>query len=349
MMIAIDISPLISGHSVRGTGFYLRNLKDALVSYFPNHAYSFFSKGEKIPEGADIVHYPYLDPFFITLPLTKKYKTIVTVHDLIPLVFPQAFPSGIRGRVKWEIQKRLLSGVDAVITDSLSSSKDINHYINISEEKVHVVYLAAGKEYQQVDTKTKNKIKEKYVLPDRFILYVGDATWNKNLPLLIKAVNKTQYPFVVVGKVFSEGYIDKNNIWNKDLLEAKRLFKENNNIKILGFIPTEDLVGIYNNAAVLLMPSLYEGFGLPVLEAMSCGCPVITSKKGSLTEIAGNAACYVNSGDEEEISESIKEIMSNTKKRNLLKEKGLLQAKKFSWQKTAEQTMEVYEKVFRGK
>src|ERR1700704_872250 len=116
MHIALDISPLTSGHSlqhrVRGTGFYTNNLKISFLSYFPQHRYTFFSQGEALPKDTDIVHYPYFEPFFLTLPLQKKYKSVVTVHDLTPLVFPKDFPSGIKGNIKWQIQKMSLKKVE---------------------------------------------------------------------------------------------------------------------------------------------------------------------------------------------------------------------------------------------
>src|SRR3982751_6510623 len=106
MRIAIDVSPLESGHKVRGIGFYVSHLKRSLEKYFPNNIYDFFL--DKVTVAPDVFHYPYFDPFFITLPMVKKYKTVVTVHDLTPLVFSEHFPAGIKGKIKWQIQKRNL-------------------------------------------------------------------------------------------------------------------------------------------------------------------------------------------------------------------------------------------------
>src|SRR5690349_918086 len=132
MKIGIDISPLKTGnylsHRVRGTGFYIQNLVESLKKHFPHNSYTLFTKGEKLNLDLDLIHYPYFEPFFLTLPLNKKYKSVVTVHDLTPLVFPSHFPIGIKGWAKWQIQKRSLLRSDMIITDSQSSKKDINKY-----------------------------------------------------------------------------------------------------------------------------------------------------------------------------------------------------------------------------
>src|SRR3989344_8775015 len=128
MNIAIDISPLKNGHylqhRVRGTGFYLKNLQLSLEKYYPENNYTYFSRGDLLNKEIEIIHYPYFEPFFLTLPLFLKSKTIVTVHDLTPLVFPNNFKTGLKGRLKWEIQKKHLRDANAIITDSISSKKD---------------------------------------------------------------------------------------------------------------------------------------------------------------------------------------------------------------------------------
>lgn len=355
MNIGIDITPLLDNrllsHRVRGTGFYLQNLKKSLLKFYPKNVYTFFNKGDNLSKDIDVVHYPYFEPFFLTLPIIKRYKTVVTVHDLTPLVFPKYFPSGVKGSIKWQIQKFLLQNTNAIITDSESSKKDILRYTGVSYEKIHVIYLAAGEEYKKykISNIKYQILRKKYKLPEKFVLYVGDVTWNKNLPRLIEAVKMVNIPLVMVGKSLIEKDFDKNNPWNKDLVKVQEMVKDNKNIFCLGFVPIEDLVTIYNTARVFIMPSLYEGFGLPVLEAMSCGCPVITTKEGSLKEIAGDAAFYVNSYDEKDIAQGLKKVFEDDKIIKDLSEKGLIQARKFSWEKTADNTVKVYEKFFNGK
>ena len=324
-------------HRVRGTGFYITNLESSLRKYDKYNTYiSCFANN--IPDDVDIIHYPYFEPFFVTLPFFKKNKTIVTVHDLTPLVFPKDFPRGIKGELKWEIQKRLLRNSNAIIADSNSSKKDIVKFADVQENKVSVVYLAASDKFRKI-----NNIKTKYNLPEKFILYVGDVTWNKNLPRLVEAVRKINLPLVMVGKALVDEKFDKENPWNRDLRKVYDLSKGDEKIIKLGFVSEEDLVALYNKATVFAMPSLYEGFGLPALEAMSCGCPVVTSKKGSLSEICGNAVLYVDPYNSTDIANGIKEVFYNQKLQGELSRKGLEEAKRFSWEKTAKETANIYE------
>jgi len=351
MKIAIDISPLASGHHlqhrVRGTGFYLTNLKESLVKYFPENEYLFFKQGDKIPSDIDLVHIPYFEPFFLTLPIIKKHKTVVTVHDLTPLVFADKFPAGIKGKIKWKIQKHSLNNSNFIITDSISSKNDIEKIVRFQSNKIEVVHLAAASHFKHKKHKNE-KIIKKYNLPKEFLLYVGDATWNKNLPNLIKSVSKTEYFLVIAGGTFVNKDYDKSNPWNKDLYESQVLASANDKILPIGFIPDEDLAEIYNLATAFLMPSFYEGFGLPILEAMQSGCPVITSKDGSLEEVADSAAYFVDPYDIESIKKGIVDVMNDKDLREALSKKGLSHTEKFTWSETARKTNEVYNKVANG-
>lgn len=349
MKIAIEITPFkkegrFLQHRVRGTGFYIENLKNALLKYCFHHNFIFFTKGEKLPIDLDIIHYPYFEPFFLTLPFRKSCKTVVTVHDLTPLVFPQHFPAGLKGAIKWRIQEMLLKRADVIITDSECSKKDIVKYTNINSKKIHVVYLAPAEAFRKLNKeKIQENLVKKYQLPAKFALYVGDATWNKNLPRLIQAIKKTHAPLVMVGKALVEKNIDQTNPWNQDLIQIRNLIHGEKKIITLGFIPTEDLVSLYNLATIFVMPSIYEGFGLPILEAMSCGCPVVTSKEGSIPEIAKEAVFYIDAFDITNIADGIVKVFENKVIQENLIEKGFQQVKKFSWKKTAENTIKTYE------
>ncbi|MEK9178181.1 MAG: glycosyltransferase family 1 protein [Patescibacteria group bacterium] len=342
MKIAL-IEPSNLSHRVRGTGFYLENLLRSFKKYFPNDEITLSAKTTR---NADIIHYPFFEPFFLSLPLLKNKKTVVTVHDLTPIKFSKYFPVGFRGSLKWQIQKLSLKNADAVITDSKNSKTDILKFAGVAEDKVHVVYLAASEEFDNPMSENKlQETTEKYNLPEEFLLYVGDVTWNKNLPSLIKAVSKTDYKLVIAGKAFVQKDFDKSNLWNQGLLEAQKLADSNKKILSIGFVEKDDLKAIYRLAKVFIMPSIYEGFGLPVLEAMASGCPVVTTQEGSLKEVAGDSALFVNPYNIDSIAEGVKEIMSNETLRKNLSEKGKKQALKFSWRKTAEETLKVYRKV----
>ncbi len=350
MNIAIDMSPLKSGHylqhRVRGTGFYLQNLQASLEKYYPENKYIYFNRGDSFERDIDVVHYPYFEPFFLTLPVFSKNKKIVTVHDLTPLAFPSHFSAGLKGSLKWQIQKRALKNADAIITDSESSKKDIIKYAGIDSAKIKVVYLAAGSEFKILNSKEKaEEVRKKYGLPKQFILYVGDATWNKNLSRLIEAASKINVPLAMVGKALIDKKIDMKNPWNKDLVRVQELAGENKNVFRLGFVSSRDLVALYNAAALFIMPSIYEGFGLPILEAMSCGCPVVASKGGSLAEVVGEGGKYIDPYDIDSIAKGISEVFNSSSLQKELSQKGIIQSKKFTWHRTADETMDVYRSV----
>lgn len=347
MKIAIDISPLQTGHKVRGVGFYLENLKRALLKYDKENEYKFFVAGENIGQDVDVVHFPYFEPFFLALPIYKKHKTVVTVHDLTPIVFPDVFPRGIKGELKWQMQRFALKKANGIITDSECSEKDVIKFIGARESKIDVVYLAAGEEFEVLEQNEKDitALRKKYNLPDKFVLYVGDVTWNKNLPRLIDAIQTTNIPLVMIGKSLVNESYDKNNPWNHDLARVQELVINDKNIIRLGFVDTNDLVSIYNIATLFVMPSLYEGFGLPILEAMSCGCPVITTKEGSLKEVAGSAAYFVDGYNLKAIANGIEEVFNNKSLQDELRNKGFENIKKFSWEKTSKKTIEAYRKA----
>lgn len=346
MKIAIDISPLQSGHKVRGVGFYITHLRKALEQYYPDNRYHFFNHPSEIPHNVDLVHYPYFEPFFLTLPLIKKHKTIVTVHDLMPLVFPEQFPAGIKGNLRWHIQKFALQQVDAVLTDSKTSKEDIVRIAGVPEKKVGIAYLAAGEEFKHHETMHQHiEILKKYSLPEKFVLYVGDVTWNKNLPRLVQAIKESNLTLVMVGKSIASDTFDATNPWNRDLVKVQKETKDDKRFIKLGFVSDEDLVALYNRATVFAFPSLYEGFGLPVLEAMQSGCPVVTTKEGSLPEVAGDNAYFVDGYDVTNIANGISEVFFNQKIQNSLTRKGLEQAKQFSWKKTVHETMKIYKQI----
>ena len=142
MHIAMDISPLETGHSGRGVGVYTKRLIEAMQMYEKSHTVSLVTHQHDIPESCNIVHYPYFDPFFLTLPFFRKYPSVVTIHDVIPLLYPDKFPSGIKGSIRFQLQKLSLRGVRRVITDSKTSKRDIQTIIGRNPNSVDVVYLA---------------------------------------------------------------------------------------------------------------------------------------------------------------------------------------------------------------
>ncbi len=351
MRIAVDTSPIgkksDSAHKVRGVGMYINMLVDNLPKFDKKNEYIFF-EGNKYPENVDLVHYPYFDPFFLTLPSSIKKKFAVTVHDLTPLVFKKNFPAGLKGNIRWLLQKKRLQGAGVVIADSQVSKSDIAKIASIDQNKIKVVYLAADAKLKKITGSSwKISIRKKYSLPDNFLLYVGDATWNKNLPNLIEAIQKTDSKLVMVGKVWENSSTEiLNHPWNNDLKKTLSQVQKDDRFIRLGFVPTEDLAAIYNLSTALLMPSIYEGFGLPVLEAMSCGCPVICSRGGSLPEVGAEAAYYMDGFDSSSIAEAIEKVVGGIDLQKKLSERGLVQAKKFSIEKSIRSLVETYEGIY---
>lgn len=344
MVIGFDTRPLSNLSSSRGIGVYTTNLLNNL-SKIDDLEIIPITKG-KLPNNVDLIHYPYFDIFFPTLPLRTSKPEIVTIHDLTPLVLPELYPSGIKGQLTFLRQKFALKKIKAIITDSISSRKDIINFLNVPAEKVFYVPLAAQEGISKIDNKIEISVKSKYNLPKNYCLYVGDINRNKNIPSLIQACKNLNIHLIIIGKQAVSKDFDTTHVENADLVYLQKEANYSSSIiKTLGFIPTEELSIIYNKALALVMPSLYEGFGIPILEAMSCGCPVICSKNGSLPEVAGDSAVYCNT-DVKSIIKALNFVMNlSDGQRLLIIQAGLEHAKKFSWSTTAEKTFQIYKQV----
>ncbi len=350
MNVAIDITPMHSGHKMRGVGSYTRLLKEALEKSKSNHTFHFFIRGEKLPRKIDLIHYPYFDPFFLTLPFFSQAPYVITVHDLIPLVYPDKFPPGIKGELEWRMQKFSLQRARRVITDSHASQKDICTIAKIASDKIKVIYLAPSPVFRPIRSKSiLDSVRKRYVLPPKFVLFVGDVNWNKNIfgllkacAILFKSKGFQDTKLILVGKPFLDEQLPEAQM----IHTAIRDLSMGDSVMKLGFVPDEDLAAIYSLASVYVQPSYAEGFGFPVLEAMACGCPVVVSDTSSLSEIAG-PALRVNPNDSSNIASGIEQILRN-KKAQTLSKKGIAWAKNFSWEKVVQQTTAVYERAFRG-
>lgn len=364
MTIAIDISPVKSRYRQQGTGTYVKHLVEGLQQRNDNNEYIFYDgqspepsrcpsglvHGQKLPRNVDLVHIPYFSSYERTLSLLKtSAKLLVTIHDLNPVVFYEHFPPGNRGYLIWLLQRYLLRrNVDHIIVDSEAVKNDIYDHTDFSNEDISVVHLAADQKFHRLEIDQRelhHERQDKYNLPEKFVLYVGDILWTKNIPTLIEAVQEINVTLVIVGKQAANKDVDRDNPWNKDLVKVQKLAEKDQRIVTLGYVSDEDLVKLYNLAAVYCQPSHYEGFGLPVLEAMSCGCPVVVSNRGALPEIVGDAGIYINPADARSIADGIGEIYFDSHNYKKYRELGLRQAKKFSWKKTIEDTVKVYEKI----
>lgn len=289
-------------------------------------------------ESFDILHFPVSAPPYFQLSSTK---IIVTVHDLTFILYPETMTK--ISRFYWSFfMSRGVKTAKRIIADSKSTKDALIMHYNISLEKVQVIPLALSNFCSSILVSDFQTIKEKYGLPEKYFLYIGTLEPRKNVKRLLQAFHKAKskkgisHKLLVVGKrgwLFSEIFETVENLG----LENEVIFT--------GFVPDEDLPGIYSGAEVFVFPSLYEGFGLPPLEAMSYGVPVLASNSSSLPEVVGDAGILVNPENPDDIADGILQLVANRSLRNQLKERGLRQAQKFSLERMAKKTLEVYEEV----
>lgn len=353
LKVGLNIYPLQSAHKNRGIGFYVKNLLENFKKRDDIEVVEFTNLNSL--KGAEVIHYPWFDFFFNSLPFFKKFPTVVTVHDTIPLIFKEKYPVGVRGRLNFLRQKLSLKKSKYIITDSHSSKKDLEKYLKINPNKIVVIPLSAGKEFKVIKDVEKLRIQKRFNLPERFILYVGDVNYSKNLPILIygfnEIVNKKEFnnlKLALVGGAFLKKVDSIDHPELESLKEVNRLIKELNlesSIIRSGQIDIDDLVGFYNLATLYVQPSLYEGFGLPILQAMACGTPVLSSNASSLPEVGGNAVVYFNPNELDSLVSALYDTLQDYSLRNKLSELGRKQAERFSFEKAADQTIEVYQRA----
>ncbi len=317
---------------------YPNKLLNFLFWYFA------WPKIDQMIGGADLIFMPNI----IFGSVSKKTRLIVTVHDLSFERYPETF--SVKRRF-WHIfinPKKICERADKIITVSESSKNDIMDLYGITAKKIKVIYSGVSDRFKAISRNDGNliRVKEKYQLPYKFILYLGTIEPRKNIKGIIRAYGQLRkdvagdeklkelldYKLVIAGsvgwlsvKIFSE--IEKSE------------FRDN--IKVINFVDDVDKEFVFNLASLFIYPSFFEGFGFPVLEAMSCGVPVVTSNSSSLPEIAGDAAILVDPDKPQEICDAMKDVLINGELRSKLIERGLVRSKEFSWQKTARLTLGV--------
>lgn len=319
----------------RGVGFYAENLARALEK----------SKDIKLTDkNPDVIHYPFFDLFYHTLPQKKQKPTIVTIHDVTPLVLSSRYPKGIKGSLNFVRQWLALQTVSAIITDSENSKSDIQKYLFVSPEKIFVTPLAIDPVYGREVTEAKLKeVRARYNLPQKFILTVaGGPNPNKNLPSLAEVTDRLDIPLVIVGKGMLQ---EVKEPVHPELIDMVRL-KIYKHLILPGFVSNEDLSALYRLASLYVQPSLYEGFGLPLLEAMTAGCLVASSNASSLPEIYHENAITFNPRKLTSMERAIKRALNLSPK---AKETQINEAQKkaatFTWSKTAQATQKVYQRT----
>lgn len=345
--IAIDISPTQDANAIRGVGYYTSNLVTNLQNEiktnpsYKNYQIDLISNTNNQSSMAyDLIHYPYFDPFKLTLPKKTKIPTVVTVHDLIPRQFKKNFPVGIKGEIKWLIQKHRLLKVNKILTVSHYSKNIIKNIIKYNSNNIYVTYLSADKSFKvHNEPKKLEEIRKKYNLPKKFILFVGDINWNKNIPTLVKVCLKLNYPLVIVGSSATKKDVP-NHPWTKDLLWLQS--QHSPNLILTGFVPDVDLPYIYNLATIYCQPSFAEGFGLPLVQAMQSGCPVTYSQDSCLDEIMDSNGLKFDPHSSKDLEKTLQQFWNNEKIRQKYIKLGLNHAQNFNWKYTALQTLALY-------
>lgn len=304
----------------RGIGRYLEILRENF-----SDVWTFTDNLKSIP--ADAV---FINPFFNFLrpPLVLKRvakKQIAIIHDLIPLKYSKHFPVGIRGKLNIFLNKLALRNYDVIVTDSKASKKDILEILKIDKNKVNLIYPCLPGIF--INSKLNSEISN---LDSKFCIYVGDATWNKNLVNLAKAIKMVNVTCVFVGAIFKSP--EKiNHPWQKELNEFLALTQNDKRFKFAGFVKDYELIKLYQQARVNILISQDEGFGFSYLEAASQMCPSILSDIPVLREISDDkGALFVKPQGPNEIANTIGEIYFNDEKKESLSFQALNRSKSFN-------------------
>lgn len=364
MKIAIDIRE--AGAEKTGKGWYTYNLVFELLKLDSKNEYTLYSDNEKNPykefKNAHLQHIKgnglrwhlnvlkdlkiqrpniFFAPTSYIIPsLAPKWlRVIITVHDMVAFLFPSTH------KAKAVIIERLtlrnaIKKAAQVFVVSENTQKDLLKRFKYPQNNIHLVPCAPADFYKEpVKQEELAKFKLKYKLPEQFILAVGTLEPRKNFATLIKSfvIIKSKLPeskLVIVGK---KG-------WKYEHIEATlKQYKLENDVIFPGYLDNEDLRKMYSVATVFVFPSLYEGFGIPPLEAMACGCPVVSSNVASLPEVIGDAGILIEPKNARKIADSVVSLIENDQVRNMLIERGHRRAEKFSWKTSAEAALAVFE------
>lgn len=296
-----------------------------------------------------------------TIPLIRRpgLKTVVTIHDVGFQKFLEQYQSRWWRLYGGRISNFAARAATQVIAVSESTKKDLVEKLGVKPDKITVIYEGVdhsvfrqqfnkfsslrSERFAFSESNTIQQLRRKYGIDGEYLLFVGTIQPRKNLVGLVEAfstLNSRLITLVIAGK---EGWLAD------EIYAAPRKFGVGKRVNFLGYVPTDEIVSLMNGALAVVFPSLYEGFGLPVLEAMACGCPVVTSNISSLPEVAGEAGVLVDPHSVEDIVRGIEKVLRfSEKERQDLIERGLKWAKKFTWQRAARETIEVFELILRS-
>ena len=290
---------------------------------------------------AELAHVPYWAP-----PLASPAPIVVTIHDIIPVLLPEYRRGGWAG-LYTALVSAAARGASLVLTDSQASARDIQEHLGLPAEKVRTIYLAADPAYQpKGDWRVDDPIREKYGLGEGYAFYCGGFDRRKNLRALLSAWTwpagaiGQSYPLVIAGQLPTP-----DGVMFEDLPALALELKIADTVKFIGPVAEADKPALYRGATVFAYPSRYEGFGLPPLEAMASGVPVVTTTGGSLPEVVETAGYLLPPEDTRNFGAALITVIVEPQVHDDLRARGLAQAKKFSWEKAARETAAAYSSV----
>ncbi len=352
MKIGIDVH---STHQRKtGIGVYTYNLMRSLPSVDSANQYLFY--GNRAPRNLRTVERMVRENTYLPLrsvldrldllhvpgyaaPLFSSGTLVVTVHDLIGMIYPENL--ALMSRFYWGTWlPMVVSRADRIVADSLNTQRDLIRLLGIPEKKIRVVPLAADPKFHPVrDSVALAQVKKRFNLAKAFVLYVGTIEPRKNLVRVMEAWarvrRRTKIPYQLVITGFQA--------WAyREVSDLVRHLGIKRDVVFTGYVRDEELPLLYNASDLFIFPSLYEGFGMPVLEAMACGVPVLTSNTSSIPEVAGDAAIMVDPTDTESMARAIGQALEDKELRSRLIQAGPVRAAQFTWEKTARATLEAY-------
>jgi glycosyltransferase involved in cell wall biosynthesis len=294
-----------------------------------------------VRERAHLFHEPHY-----VLPPATRCRSVVTIHDCIHLMFPQYLPGRTAhayARLSmWSAARKS----DRILTVSEASKRDILRFFDIPADKVAVIYNAIDERFlAPADDARMDAIRQRYQLDHPFLLYVGNIKPHKNLERLIEAFQMVRrgelehIKLLIIGDEISK---------YATLRRAVHRYKLHKHVRFFGFVPDATLAILYRLARVFVFPSLYEGFGLPPLEAMASGTPVITSNVSSLPEVVGDAAMLIDPYQPDAIAGAMRRVLQDERLRDDMRERGLARVREFSWGRSVKRVREIYDEVLAG-
>ncbi len=267
-------------------------------------------------------------------------RSVVTIHDLGYLEHPETHPPGDLRMLDWSTRWSIRAATK-VIAISQATKNDLQQHYRVPSDKIRVVHHGVSESLQPATRDEVAQVRLKYALTERYVLAVGTVQPRKNLARLAEAVlalncSGERIELVVAGK---PGWL--SNVVERDISTSGA----SGNVRLLGYVEDRDLAALYTGAEVFCQPSLYEGFGMPVLEAMACGTPVVAANRSSLPEIGGDAAIYADPFSADSIAQTLSRVLAEPELRQNMIGRGLLRVRDFTWNRTATQTMNVLQEV----